>query len=123
MKKKCKLQHKLKPFIGVLLAVLLVIGLAPASLFSVPEVLAKDLELSGVLEGTDGDITWKLTALNPEDWDLNKNGVPYKLCQSESSYHSIKCCVNWRLCVQQLFYVGKCNRRRQFGNDWRFFIQ
>ena len=82
MKKKCKLQHKLKPFIGVLLAVLLVIGLAPASLFSVPEVLAKDLELSGVLEGTDGDITWKLTALNPEDWDLNKNGVPYKLTLS-----------------------------------------
>ena len=81
MKMKCKMQQKLKPFISILLAVLLVFGLAPASFFPASEVLAKDLELSGVLSGTEGNITWQLTPLEPSDWDL-KIGTPYKLTLS-----------------------------------------
>ena len=84
MKMKCKWKNKMKPLISFLLAVLLVLGLTPATLFSVSEVQAVEPPPPDVVEETDGNITWKLTQLDPvpADWDLNKMGKPYQLTLS-----------------------------------------
>lgn len=81
------MKQKLKPAVSLLLAFLLVLGLTPTSLFSIEKVYAIETP-TGPTEGTCGNgLTWKLTAMPPENWDL-ANVPPYKLTISGSGQMS-----------------------------------
>ncbi len=82
-----KMKQKLKPAVSLLLAFLLVLGLTPTSLFSIEKVYAIETP-TGPTEGTCGNgLTWKLTAMPPENWNL-ANVPPYKLTISGSGQMS-----------------------------------
>ncbi len=81
------MKQKLKPAVSLLLAFLLVLGLTPTSLFSIEKVYAIETP-TGPTEGTCGNgLTWKLTAMPPENWNL-ANVPPYKLTISGSGQMS-----------------------------------